>query len=120
EMAFYDAQDNQDLAEDFLKYIIRYALEHCKDDLAFLDQRAADEDKSKKADQRSEMGLLEKLNFVINNDFVRLTYTEAIEILRNSNPNKKKKFKYLIEEWGADLQSEHRSEEHTSELQSRE
>lgn len=107
EMAFYDAQDNQDLAEDFLKYIIRYALEHCKDDLAFLDQRAADEDKSKKADQRSEMGLLEKLNFVINNDFVRLTYTEAIEILRNSNPNKKKKFKYLIEEWGADLQSEH-------------
>lgn len=107
EMAFYDAQDNQDLAEDFLKYIIRYALEHCKDDLAFLDQRAADEEKTKKADQRSEMGLLEKLNFVINNDFERLTYTEAIDILRNSNPNKKKKFKYLIEEWGADLQSEH-------------
>jgi len=107
EMAFYDAKDNQDLAEDFLKYIIRYALEHCKDDLAFLDQRAADEEKSKKADQRSEMGLLEKLNFVINNDFERLTYTEAIDILRNSNPNKKKKFKYLIDEWGADLQSEH-------------
>lgn len=107
EMAFYDAQDNQDLAEDFLKSIIRYALEHCKDDLAFLNQRAADEEKNKKADQRSEMGLLEKLNFVIDNDFVRLTYTEAIEILRNSNPNKKKKFKYLIEEWGADLQSEH-------------
>lgn len=107
EMAFYDAKDNQDLAEDFLKYIIRYALEHCKDDLAFLDQRAADEEKNKKADQRSEMGLLEKLNFVINNDFERLTYTEAIDILRNSNPNKKKKFKYLINEWGADLQSEH-------------
>jgi asparaginyl-tRNA synthetase len=107
EMAFYDAKDNQDLAEDFLKYIIRYALEHCKDDLTFLDQRAADEDKGKKADQRSEMGLLEKLNFVVENDFERLTYTEAIEILRNSNPNKKKKFKFLIEEWGADLQSEH-------------
>jgi len=107
EMAFYDAKDNQDLAEDFLKYIIRYALEHCKDDLAFLDQRAADEDKNKKAEQRSEMGLLEKLNFVVDNDFERLTYTEAIEILKNSSPNKKKKFKYLIENWGADLQSEH-------------
>lgn len=107
EMAFYDAKDNQDLAEDFLKYIIRYVLEHCKDDLAFLDQRVADEEKSKKADQRAEMGLLEKLNFVVDNDFERLTYTEAIDILRNSTPNKKKKFKYLIEEWGADLQSEH-------------
>jgi asparaginyl-tRNA synthetase len=107
EMAFYDAKDNQDLAEDFLKYIIRYVLEHCKDDLAFLDQRVAEEEKGKKADQRAEMGLLEKLNFVVSNDFERLTYTEAIEILRNSNPNKKKKFKYLIEEWGADLQSEH-------------
>src|SRR5690606_22533684 len=71
------------------------------------DQRAADEDKNKKAEQRSEMGLLEKLNFVVDNDFERLTYTEAIEILKNSSPNKKKKFKYLIENWGADLQSEH-------------
>ena len=107
EMAFYDAKDNQDLAEDFLKYIIRYVLEHCKDDLAFLDQRVAEEEKNKKADQRAAMGLLEKLNFVINNDFERLTYTEAIDILKNSTPNKKKKFKYLIDEWGADLQSEH-------------
>jgi len=107
EMAFYDAEDNQNLAEDFLKYIIRYALEHCAEDLAFLDQRAAEEEQSKPTEQRAELGLLEKLKFVIENDFVRLTYTEAIDILRNSNHNKKKKFSYLIEDWGTDLQSEH-------------
>ena len=107
EMAFYDAEDNQNLAEDFLKYVIRYALEHCAEDLAFLDQRAAEEEQSKPTEQRAELGLLEKLKFVIENDFVRLTYTEAIDILRNSNHNKKKKFSYLIEEWGTDLQSEH-------------
>lgn len=107
EMAFYDAEDNQNLAEDFLKYVIRYALENCTEDLKFLDQRAAEEESAKPADQRSELGLIEKLKFVVDNDFVRLTYTEAIEILRNSNPNKKKKFSYLIESWGTDLQSEH-------------
>jgi asparaginyl-tRNA synthetase len=107
EMAFYDAEDNQNLAEDFLKYIIRYALEHCAEDLAFLDQRAQEEEQSKPADQRAELGLVDKLKFVLENDFVRLTYTEAIDILRNSNHNKKKKFNYLIEEWGTDLQSEH-------------
>lgn len=107
EMAFYDAEDNQTLAEDFLKYIIRYALEHCAEDLAFLDQRAAEEEQSKPTEQRAELGLLDKLKFVVENDFVRLTYTEAIDILRNSNHNKKKKFSYLIEEWGTDLQSEH-------------
>lgn len=107
EMAFYDAEDNQNLAEDFLKYIIRYALEHCAEDLAFLDQRAAEEEQSKPTEQRAELGLLDKLKFVVENDFVRLTYTEAIDILRNSNHNKKKKFTYLIEEWGTDLQSEH-------------
>lgn len=107
EMAFYDAEDNQNLAEDFLKYVIRYALENCEEDLKFLDQRAAEEESAKPADQRSELGLIEKLKFVVDNDFVRLTYTEAIEILRNSNPNKKKKFSYLIESWGTDLQSEH-------------
>jgi asparaginyl-tRNA synthetase len=107
EMAFHDAEDNQDLAEDFLKYIISYALENCKDDLEFLDKRAHEEEVTKKADQRAEMGLLERLKFVVDNKFERLSYTEAIEILRNSNPNKKKKFQYLIEEWGADLQSEH-------------
>lgn len=107
EMAFYDAEDNQNLAEDFLKYVIRYALENCAEDLKFLDQRAAEEESAKPADQRSELGLIEKLKFVVDNDFVRLTYTEAIDILRNSNPNKKKKFTYLIESWGTDLQSEH-------------
>ena len=107
EMAFYDAEDNQDLAEDFLKYVISYALENCKDDLEFLDKRAAEEENTKKADQRSEMGLLDRLRFVVENDFQRITYTEAIDILRNSNHNKKKKFQYLVESWGVDLQSEH-------------
>lgn len=107
EMAFYDLQDNMDLAEEFLKYLIRFALDNCADDLLFLDKRAADENKLKPANERSELGLMERLQFVLENDFERLTYTEAIEILRNSKPNKKKKFKYLIEGWGADLQSEH-------------
>jgi asparaginyl-tRNA synthetase len=107
EMAFYDAEDNQNLAEDFLKYVIKYALDHCAEDLNFLAQRALEEENAKPADQRAELGLIEKLNFVVENDFVRLTYTEAIDILRNSNHNKKKKFNYLIESWGADLQSEH-------------
>ena len=107
EMAFYDAEDNQNLAEDFLKYVISYALENCKDDLDFLDKRAAEEENTKKSDQRSEMGLLERLRFVAENEFQRLTYTEAIEVLKNSNYNKKKKFQYLIEDWGVDLQSEH-------------
>jgi asparaginyl-tRNA synthetase len=107
EMAFYDAEDNQNLAEDFLKFVISYALDNCKDDLEFLANRAAEEENSKKADQRSDMGLLERLKFVVENEFQRLSYTEAIEILKNSNHNKKKKFQYLIEEWGVDLQSEH-------------
>jgi asparaginyl-tRNA synthetase len=107
EMAFYDAEDNQNLAEDFLKFIISYALDNCKDDLEFLANRAAEEENSKKADQRSDLGLLERLKFVVENKFQRLSYTEAIEILKNSNHNKKKKFQYLIEEWGVDLQSEH-------------
>jgi asparaginyl-tRNA synthetase len=107
EMAFYDAEDNQNLAEEFLKYVINYALENCADDLNFLAQRALEEDNSKPTDQRSELGLIEKLKFVVESEFVRLTYTEAINILRNSNHNKKKKFQYLIDEWGADLQSEH-------------
>jgi asparaginyl-tRNA synthetase len=107
EMAFYDAEDNQNLAEDFLKFVISYALENCKDDLEFLDKRAAEEESNKKADQRSDLGLLERLKFVVENEFQRLTYTEAVDILKNSNHNKKKKFQYLIEEWGIDLQSEH-------------
>lgn len=107
EMAFYDAEDNQNMAEDFLKYIISYALENSQDDLVFLDQRAAEEDESKKAELRSEMGLMDRLKFVVNNDFEKITYTEAIEILKNSTPNKKKKFQFIIEDWGVDLQSEH-------------
>ena len=107
EMAFFDLEMNMDLAEDFLKYTIRYVLDHCRADLEFLDKRFADEQKSKPQNERAEQGLIEKLEFVVENDFVRLSYTDAIEILRNCKPNKKKKFKYLINEWGADLQSEH-------------
>ena len=107
EMAFYDINDNMDLAEDFLKYLVRYALDHCRDDLEFLDKRGQDEEKNKKKEERSDMTLMERLQFVVENEFARITYTEAIDILRNSKPNKKKKFQYLIDEWGADLQSEH-------------
>ena len=107
EMAFYDISDTMDLAEEFLKYLVNYALDHCHADLEFLDRRAADEDKNKPQHERSELSLLERLKFVLENDFVRITYTEAIDILRNSKPNKKKKFQYLIDAWGADLQSEH-------------
>ncbi len=107
EVAFNDLDANMDLSEDFIKEVLKYVMEHCKDDLAFLEQRLIQEDKSKPANQRSEMALLEKLNFVIDNNFKRVSYTEAIDILRNSKPNKKKKFKYIINEWGADLQSEH-------------
>jgi asparaginyl-tRNA synthetase len=107
EMAFYDLEDNMNLAEEFIKYIIRYALENNADDLTFLAQRLAEEEKQKPQNERSEMGLLEKLAFVVNNDFERITYTEAIQILKESSHNKKKKFQYLIEDWGIDLQSEH-------------
>ncbi len=107
EVAFADLQDNMQLAEDLLKYVIKYAIEHCADELEFLKNRLLEEEKSKPQDERSELDLLAKLNFCLSNDFERLTYTEAIDILKNSTPNKKKKFKYLIENWGADLQSEH-------------
>jgi asparaginyl-tRNA synthetase len=107
EVAFNNLDANMDLAEDFIKSVLKYILENCKDDLDFLNQRNLDEEKNKPANQRSEMSLLEKLNFVIENNFKRVSYTEAIEILKNSKPNKKKKFQYLITEWGVDLQSEH-------------
>lgn len=107
EMAFYDLHDNMDLAEEMLKYLVQYALDNCVDDLEFLGQRLAEEEKSKPQNERSDMTLIDKLKFVLENDFERVSYTEAIEILKNSTPNKKKKFKYLIEAWGADLQSEH-------------
>ena len=107
EMAFYDLEDNMDLAEEFIKYIIKYAIDNNKEDLEFLAQRLVDEEKQLPADKRSELGLMQKLEFVINNNFERLTYTEAIDILRESSHNKKKKFQYPITEWGMDLQSEH-------------
>ena len=107
EVAFMDLAGNMDLAEDFMKYVISYVLEHNKEDLAFLEQRLEQEDKSKPQNERAPMPLTEKLRFIVDNNFKRVSYTEAIEILRNSKPNKKKKFKYLIDEWGADLQSEH-------------
>ncbi len=107
EMAFYDIKDNMQLAQDFLQYLVRYALENCKEDLEFLDKRATEEDAAKPQEQRNELSLLQRLQFVMENDFERVSYTEAIEILRNSNPNKKKKFSYLIDKWGVDLQSEH-------------
>ncbi|MGL2962382.1 asparagine--tRNA ligase [Flavobacterium sp. RSB2_4_14] len=107
EVAFNDLNDNMDLAEDFIKYVIKYTVDKCADDLKFLEGRLLDEEKQKPQAERSEMALLEKLNFVLENNFKRVSYTEAIEILKESTPNKKKKFQYVIEEWGADLQSEH-------------
>jgi len=106
EVAFNDLFDNMNLAEDCLKMVIKYVLNHCKDDLEFLHARQEEEEKQLPQDKRT-MPLLEKLEFVANNDFQRCSYTEAIDILMNSNHNKKKKFNYIIEEWGADLQSEH-------------
>ncbi len=107
EIAFADLEDNMNLAEDMLKYVIQYALNNCTEELAFLNNRLAEEDKQKPQQERNELTLLEKLNFCLTNDFVRITYTEAIDILKASKPNQKKQFKYLIEGWGADLQSEH-------------
>jgi asparaginyl-tRNA synthetase len=107
EMAFYDLNGNMDLAEELLKYVIGYALTNCADELEFLKGRLEEEEKQKPQQDRSELDLLSKLNFCLENSFERITYTEAIDILKQSKPNQKKQFKYLIEEWGADLQSEH-------------
>lgn len=107
EVAFCDLDGNMDLAEDFIKYVVRYILDNGQDDLEFLENRLVQEDKAKPEAERAEMLLRDKLRFVLQNNFKRVSYTEAIEILKNSKPNKKKKFKYIIEEWGADLQSEH-------------
>jgi len=107
EMAFYDLEDNMNLAEEFIKYIIKYAIDNNREDLEFLAQRLAEEEKQLPQDKRSEMGLMEKLEFILTNNFERLTYTEAIEILKESNHNKKKKFQFPVTGWGMDLQSEH-------------
>lgn len=107
EMAFYDLAANMDLAEDFIKFTIEYVLDHCREDLTFLEKRLLDEERSKPQQERSEMALIEKLESIVENNFVRVSYTEAMDILRNSKPNKKKKFQFTIDDWGADLQSEH-------------
>lgn len=107
EMAFYDLSETMDLAEEMLKYMVGHALDQCKEDLAFLNQRQLEEEKKKPQNERNELSLIERLEFVVAHDFERVSYTEAIEILKRSKPNQKKKFQYLINEWGVDLQSEH-------------
>src|SRR5690625_3439476 len=107
EMAFYDLEDNMNIAEEFINYIINYIIQTCEQDLAFLEKRLIQEESKKHKRDRSLMSLTEKLEFVTANPFIRISYTEAIEILKDSKPNKNKQFKYPIEEWGVDLQSEH-------------
>lgn len=107
EMAFCDLDKSMDVAEDFIKFVINYALENCSDDLEFLQKRLQEEEKQKPLAQRSNLALKEKLLFITNNNFKRVSYTEAIDILKQSKPNKKKKFKYPVDQWGIDLQSEH-------------
>ena len=107
EAAFMDINGNMDLAEAFLKYLLEDIVNNNMSELKFLESRLLDEEKTKPEKDRSEMSLIEKINFVIKNKFKRITYTEAIDILRDSKPNKKKKFKYIIKDWGSDLQSEH-------------
>tara|TARA_Y100000994_G_scaffold239930_1_gene234074 strand:- start:53 stop:1489 length:1437 start_codon:yes stop_codon:yes gene_type:complete len=107
EVAFMDIEGNMKLAEDFLKYVLSYLIDNNIDDLKFLESRLITEEKQKPQNERSEMTLIDKLHFVTENDFKIITYTEAFEILKNCKPNKKKKFKYIIDKWGGDLQSEH-------------
>ena len=107
EMAFYDLNDNMDLAEKFITSVLREVLSHSREDLEFLNERQKKEDESRPASERNQMNLLEKIKFVVENNFIRISYDEAFNILKNSKPNKKKKFKFPINEWGSDLQSEH-------------
>ena len=107
EMAFFNLTDNINLAEKFIKYIIKHTYEKCKNDIEFLNERLRKEEMSIPKDKRSELSLIEKIEFVINNDFVKLKYDEAFEIIKNCKPNKKNKFTYKVENWGCDLQSEH-------------
>ena len=107
EMAFYDLNDNMDLAESFVKHILKYILTECEEDLKFLEERLLKEESQKPQIERSDLSLIEKIKFTVNNEFTRISYTEAFEILKNSNYNKKKKFKFLLDNWGSDLQSEH-------------
>ena len=107
EMAFSDLNDNMNLAEEMLQYVINYALKTNHDDIEFLNQRLLEEEKQKPQNERTEFSLIEKLNFCLENNFERITYSQAFDILRECNHNKKKKFNYLIDKWGVDLQSEH-------------
>ena len=107
EMAFYDINDNMDLAEEMLKYVIRYVLDKCNDDLLFLENLEKNEEKSLPQIQRNECALIERLSKITENTFDRVSYTDAFNILRNSKPNKKGKFKFKVNEWGIDFQSEH-------------
>ena len=104
---FFNLEDNIDLAEQFVKYILNFILENCINDLTFLQQRLYDEEKNKPKNERNEMKLVEKLKFVVNNKFERISYSDAFEILENCSKNKKKKFEFLVTNWGMDFQSEH-------------
>ena len=107
EMAFYNLNDNMDLAEKFVKSILNFILKKCEDDLNFLSERLLNEEKTKPQIERSKLNLIEKIKFVVKNNFIRVSYSDAFDILKNSNKNKKKKFKFIIDEWGVDFQSEH-------------
>jgi len=107
EMAFYNLSDNMDLAEKFVKSILNFILKNCEDDLNFLSERLFNEEKTKPQIERSELNLIEKIKFVVKNNFIRVSYSDAFDILKNSNKNKKKKFEFIIDEWGIDFQSEH-------------
>ena len=106
-MAFYNLNDNMDLAEKFVKSILNFILKNCEDDLNFLSERLLNEEKTKPQIERSELNLIEKIKFVVKNNFIRVSYSDAFDILKNSNKNKKKKFEFIIDEWGVDFQSEH-------------
>lgn len=106
EIAFCDLEGDMDLAEEFIKYLLQHVLEHCKHDLEFLDKRIQKLEQNMKKEERRDMGLLDSLHFVADNDFERISYTEAIRLIKNSKPYKKKRFEYLID-WGADMQAEH-------------
>ena len=107
EMAFYELEDNINLAEQFIKYIIKYVYDKCKNEIVFLSNRLEKEEQNIPKNERNDFSLEERINFVINNDFVKITYSEAFDILRNSKPNKKGKFQFPLDEWGVDFQSEH-------------
>jgi len=106
EVAFADIHEDMDLAEDFIKYLINFVLENYAEDLKFLEARITNLEKNLPTAQRRPMPLTETLKFVVENDFERITYTEAVRHLQNSKPYKKGKFEFPVE-WGTDLAAEH-------------